>query len=298
MTHKPHFVFFGTPVFAATVLQALLDADWYPELVITEPAKPVGRTQTVTPSPVERLARQAGIAVATPATAQEITTLLAPLELDLALVVAYGKLIPADALALPTHGMVNIHASLLPRHRGATPIQAAILEGDPETGLTYMLLEPTLDTGPVLSQHRLPILPDATTPDLFGALADLAGATVVTALTRYLDGQDRPTPQPATDAPLTRRLTKADGQVDLRTVDATELDRKFRAFFPWPGIYDTAFGVRLIVKRGHLDHGRFVIEELQWDGKRPVDAATFGRAYPEILTKLLENPTLATPKRS
>ncbi len=296
MTAAPRFAFLGTPPFAATILQALVRQGWRPVLVVTEPAKPVGRDQTVTPSAVAAAAAALGLSTATPASKDELLPLLSPLKLDVAVVAAYGKLIPTAALGVPTHGMVNVHASLLPAHRGASPIQAAILAGDPETGISFMRIEPAMDTGPVIRQVTLPLAGTETAGSLTKSLAALAADTIVPVLKDYLSGSSQPVPQDGDRATYAPKLHKEDAETALRTVSAVDLDRKFRAFSPWPGIYSSEFGPRLILRRGRLDGGRFVLEEVQWEGKRPVDIGTFGRSYPEILTKLLENRTLATPR--
>lgn len=301
----PRFVFLGTPTFAATVLQGLLDHSWRPELVITEPAKPAGRGLAPRASAVQDLTDLHHLPVATPAGASELTELLsAPPagRLDLAIVVAYGKIIPAEALTVPTHGFVNVHASLLPKYRGASPIQAAILAGDRETGISFMVMEPSLDTGPVIAQVKMPIAPTDTTPALSERLAALAADTIVAALTLFLEGTSSPLPQDDESATYAPKLTKADGEIHLGTVDPITLDRTVRAFTPWPGVYTDEFaagpepsqrGQRLLVRSGRFEHGTYVITSLQWEGKPVVDGATFARGYPEILTALPQQVKLA-----
>ena len=292
----PRFAFLGTPAFAATVLQGLLDANWKPTLVITEPAKPVGREQVITPSAVELLARQAGIPVETPIHKDELGPLLKPLNLDLAIVVAYGKIIPESTLLIPRLGMINVHASLLPLYRGASPIQAAILAGDIDTGITYMQIEPSLDTGPIISQVAQPLNGSETTGTLTAALAKLAAITIVPAISAYINHAIEPVPQDDTQASYTKKLNREDGEVNLKTITPPELDRMLRAYTPWPGIYTLEFGTRLIIRRGHLADSCFVIEEVQWEGKKPVDGETFARAYPAILTQLPKTFTLTSPR--
>lgn len=292
----PRFAFLGTPAFAATILEALVRQGWIPELVISEPAKPAGRGHRTTPSAVAVLAERHHLRLETPATKDELASLLAQLNLDLAIVVAYGKIIPETAIALPKLGMVNVHASLLPKYRGASPIQAAILSGDAHTGLSYMLIEPTLDTGPVIRQVTHAITPTTTSQQLFDELAELAGRTIVPTLEAYLATPATITPQDHAQATYSGKLTKDDGQVVLREQTPEVLDRLVRAYTPWPGVYTTEFGPRLLLRRGHLDHGRYVIDELQWEGKRAVDGPTFARAYPAILTQLPEVITLTTSR--
>lgn len=288
---NPRFAFFGTPPFAATILTTLLEQGWQPVLVVSERAKPTGRGLIPEVSAVATLAIKENLPLATPIHAREIAPLLQALTLDLAIVVAYGKLIPTTALALPRHGFVNVHASLLPRWRGASPLQAAILAGDTETGLSYMVMEPSLDTGPVIEQTHLALDGTETTPSLLTKLAASSRDTLVPALERYLEGQ-APIAQDHEKATYAPKLVKTDGLVDLATEDPVVLDRKVRALSPWPGVYTLEFGPRLLIKSGYLAGERYVITTVQWEGKKPVDGATFARAHPEILTKLPHQVTL------
>jgi methionyl-tRNA formyltransferase len=292
----PRFAFLGTPAFAATILQGLLDANWIPVLVITEPAKPVGRDQNLTLSAVEILARSVNIPVATPISKDELGPLLQPLNLDLAIVAAYGKIIPENTLSIPRLGMVNVHASLLPLHRGASPIQAAILAGDTKTGVTYMAIEPSLDTGPIISQVPQLLDGSETAGTLTISLANLAAKTIASTLEQYVIEKHVPKPQDNKQATYTKKIKREDGEIKLQTITPEQLDRKLRAYTPWPGVYTLEFGTRLIIRRGHLNGSQFAIDELQWEGKKPVDGETFARAYPTILTQLPKTLTLTTPR--
>lgn len=293
---KPRFAFLGTPAFAATILQDLIEQGWLPQVVISEPAKPAGRGQQPNASAVARMAEEHGLRLETPASKDELAAILAPLELDVAIVVAYGKIIPEAVIGLPKHGIVNVHASLLPKYRGASPIQAAILNGETQTGISFMLIEPTLDTGPVIGVAQWPISATSTSEQLFLELASLAGRTIVPTLEQYLDGSANPAPQHHANATYTSKLSKDDGAVLLSEQTPEALDRLVRAYTPWPGVYTTEFGQRLILKRGHLENTTYVIDELQWEGKKAVDGATFARAYPAILTQLPRGITLTTSR--
>lgn len=292
MQNRPPFAFFGTPSFAATILDGLLRADWKPEIVITEPAKPVGRDQILTPSAVEHLAQEARLPIATPGNKEEIFPIIEGRVLGFAIVVAYGKILPQKVIEHFPEGMINVHASLLPRWRGASPIQASLLTGDPSTGLTFMHIEPTLDTGPILAQTMEQIQPTDTTQTLSERLALLGADTLPVVLDAYLSGALDPLPQDDEHATYTSKIRRSDGEVRLHSVTADELDRKLRAYTPWPGIHTFEFGDRLILKDGYLDKERFILTQLQWEGKRPVDSATFARSYPDILTALPDTITL------
>ncbi len=284
----PRFAYLGTPQFASTILEGLIRYGWPPALVLTEPDKPVGRKQLLTPSAVKVVAKKHDLSVATPHSGSEIAELLSGQEIDLAVVAAYGRILPSASLDVPKYGAVNVHASLLPKYRGAAPIQAAILAGDTLTGVSFMLVEPTLDTGPVLESLTLSILPTDTTPTLSEKLAGLAAQTIGGVLSRYLAGTIAPTPQDDSRASYAPKIKKTDGKVSLTSIDPEMLDRMVRAYCPWPGVYTEEFGTRLILRGGHLNDGCYVITELQWAGKQPVSAPEFAQAYPQILTSLPE----------
>ena len=251
----------GTPDFAVPPLRALAlhsaPGDLWPAGlalvgVVTRPDKTAGRGRQAVLSPVKQVAQELGIPVLQPGPlrkpeAFEQVRALAP---DLIVVAAFGQLLPPSVLALPRFGCLNIHASLLPRHRGAAPINAAILEGDAETGVTLMLMEEGLDTGPMLAKAAIPIGPDETAGDLFDRLASLGGTLLIETLPRWLRGEITPEPQDESRATLTRILTKEDGRLDW-TQDAARLARQVRAFTPWPGAYTTWEGKQLKVIRAH-----------------------------------------------
>lgn len=292
----PRYAFFGSPNFAVVILRSLLDQGWLPKLVITEPARAVGRSKQLMPTAVATFAESQGLPVATPSST-EFTQITHSLNsLDLFVVAAYGKIFPADLLDRPRYGSVNVHASLLPRWRGASPIQAAIRSGDQETGITFMKMEAGLDTGPILSQHALPLDGTETTPELTTRLAELAARELVPTLSRYLSSQIQPTPQPTTDITHAPKLTKADGEVGLADLTAHTLDRMMRALQPWPGVHSDELGTRLLIKDGLLADDTYVITSLQWAGKPVTDGVTFARAYPDVLTHLPKDVTLGANK--
>lgn len=312
---KPPFVFMGSPQFAATILAALVEGGWKPALVVTEPPKPVGRKQVLTPTAVQTYAESVGLPVATPATKEELFEVIndqilrlpgssqgaqddktVRSALDLIVVAAYGKILPEAVLDLPTHGAVNVHASLLPKYRGASPIQAAILAGDEQTGITFMRMEPSLDTGPIISQHPVDIAPTDSTPSLTKRLADIASATIAPMLESYLANPTNLTEQDDAKATYAPKLTKEDGLVELSGIEPVELDRKVRALNPWPGVWTDKFADQLKILDGYLENGVYTITSLQWAGKQPVDGATLARAHPDILTVLPPTITLGANK--
>jgi len=228
-------LFAGSPAFAVPALQRLVDLGHRPVAVLTQPDRPAGRGRTVGVGPVKQRATELGITVLQPATlktdaAQSELRALAP---DLIVVVAYGLLLPPGVLAIPRLGCVNVHASLLPRWRGASPIQAAILAGDVETGVSLMQLEAGLDTGPVYVTTRLTIGADETAGELEARLAQLGANTLGKIVDSLLAGQLNPEPQPADGVTYAGLIRKTEALIDWHE-PAVAIARRVRAWNPWP----------------------------------------------------------------
>ncbi|GAB2792475.1 methionyl-tRNA formyltransferase [Halomonas shantousis] len=235
MSHSLRVVFAGTPDFAAESLEALLSSHHDVVAVYTQPDRPAGRGRKLTPSPVKALAQAHGIAVHQPATLKDADAQreLAALEADVMVVVAYGLLLPQAVLDTPRLGCLNVHASLLPRWRGAAPIQRAIEAGDTESGVTIMQMDAGLDTGDMLLVRATPITADTTGGDLHDRLAGLGGEAIVEALDALASGVLTPTPQPEAGVTYAAKLSKAEAEIDF-TRPAQELAARIRAFNPWP----------------------------------------------------------------
>ncbi len=285
-------VFLGTPSIAVPTLEAIAESPWRPIAVITERDKPVGRRRQLTASAVKGAAERLGLPVSQPSSAAELHQLVATLKPTLGIVVAYGRILKSELLAIPDHGFVNLHFSLLPRYRGATPIQAAIMNGDAETGVTLMQIDPGLDTGPLLGYAPSPIEPAETAGQLATQLSEIAAALVLTLLPDYLAGQLHPVAQPVDPTPVTKRLKKEDGRIDW-TWPADRLERFIRAMDPWPRAWCELAELRIILHRAHLDHGQLVIDRLQVAGGRPMSAGEFAHGYPTALTALEATGTVA-----
>jgi methionyl-tRNA formyltransferase len=225
--------FLGSPEFAVPALRALAGAGHEIAVVYTQPPKPAGRGQRETPCPVHRTALELGLEVCTPrrlrGDAVEAEH-FAGLHLDAAIVAAYGLILPPEFLSAPARGCINIHASLLPRWRGAAPIQAAILAGDAQTGITIMQMDAGLDTGPMLLAESTPIGPRDTAADLHDRLAEIGGRLIL----RVLDHPPTPLPQPANIVSYAPKLSREDARLNFLK-PAVELERQIRAFHPWPG---------------------------------------------------------------
>jgi methionyl-tRNA formyltransferase len=245
-------VFCGTPRFAVPTLEALLAAGHEIALAVSQPDRPVGRKQELTAPPVKQCALAAGIPVVQPEKIRNNIEFRAQLEAiapEAVVVVAYGRIIPPWMLALPRLGCINLHASLLPKYRGAAPIQWSVAMGDAVSGNTTMLLEEGLDTGPILLQREMTIAPEQTAADLFEVLA-LAGAPlVVETLDGLADGSIHPQAQDHERATLAPLLDRESGRMDFARFTAQEIKNRWRGFQPWPGAFTLLDGKKLIVHR-------------------------------------------------
>lgn len=248
MIHSPvRLVFFGTPAFAVPALLALCSADYQPLLVVTQPDRPKGRGQLPQPSPVRQAARQTNLPTATPTLLNadhQFRTTIEALRPDIAIVVAYGAIIPATLLAIPRLGCLNLHPSLLPTYRGPTPIQTAILNGETKTGVTLMVLDTGVDTGPIISQDVIRLSAGETGVTLTERLSKLGAQLLIKTLPRYLAGAMKPQPQDSSRATVTRRLKKTDGNINWNE-SAVIIERKIRAYQPWPNSWSYLTGQRV-----------------------------------------------------
>ena len=287
----------GSPDFAVPALEALVEQ--YPVAgVVAQPDRPAGRGGALKPPAVKAAALRLGIPVIQPEKlrnpeAMELLRTWAP---DLIVVAAFGQILRPDVLDLPKYGCINIHGSLLPRGRGAAPIQASILTGDTETGITIMKMDPGVDTGPMLSQRAIPITPQDTAGTLFEKLAPLGAELLIETLPRYLSGDLQPQPQPAEGVTYVPMLKKEDGLLDFNQ-PAALLERRVRAFTPWPGTWfewnevpikvlrarvgaekSLDAGSRLIIE-GYpaisTSEGIFILEEIQPAGKKRMSGKAF-----------------------
>jgi methionyl-tRNA formyltransferase len=231
--------FFGTPEIAAVVLRRLLD-EGTDDVVfcVCQPDKPRGRGKNVEPPPVKALAAERQIEVLQPVKLKDgaLAERMQKADLDLAIVVAYGRILPKDVFSPPRAGAWNVHASLLPRHRGASPIQHAILQGDPETGVTLMQLTEGLDEGPMLLERRLALTGTETGGSLTAALADLGAGALIEGMRRVKRSGLEAVPQDPSRATYAPLIDKADGRIDF-TRPAVEIERRIRAFSPWPSAF-------------------------------------------------------------
>ena len=243
-------VFCGTPQFAVPTLEALIAAGHEIALVVTQPDRPVGRKQVLTAPPVKLTALSQGLEVTQPEKIKnnlEFRSRLESIAPDAIVVVAYGRIIPKWMLDLPRFGCINLHGSLLPKYRGAAPIQWAVAMGERSTGNTTMLLEEGLDNGPILLQQEVQVLPEQTAIDLFAELSVSGAPLVVETLSGLASGTIQPKQQDHSQATLARILEREDGRMDFAVRTATELWNRWRGFQPWPGAFTFLNGKKLIV---------------------------------------------------
>ncbi len=252
-------VFLGSPTFAVTCLEALCEQPDLIEVVgvVCQPDKPAGRGQRLAAAPVKLAALARGLPVFTPTKIKTPESLaqLTGWRPDLAVVAAYGRILPKSWLEAPRLGCINVHASLLPRHRGASPIARAILEGDSDTGISIMQMDEGLDTGPVFATRAIPIAKTDTTASLSTKLAELGGRALVQVLPDILAGRLTPVPQPSEGATYAPLLTKADGWLDFREA-AVALERRVRAMQPWPQARAQKAGKYVQVISAEVDESR------------------------------------------
>ena len=289
----------GSPEFALPTLKAL--AERYPVVgVVTQPDRPAGRGNILTPPPVKVLAQQLGLEVFQPEKLRtpEAMEKLRSWNPELIIVAAFGQILRQEVLDLPLFGCINVHASLLPRWRGASPIQAAILHGDSVTGVTIMKMDPGIDTGPILAQRTAPILPDDTAGSLSERLAQEGADLLMEVLPDYLEGRLQPRPQPEEGATYAKMLKKEEGNLNFEE-SVHQLVNRVRAYYPWPSAYTFWNGQMLKIHRARAvedthsisgqrriiegypaigaSDGWLVLLEVQPAGKRAMDGKDFLR---------------------
>ncbi len=300
----------GTPDFGVPTLERLIASGLQIVGVYTQPDRPSGRGKKTRKSPVKVLAETRGLPVFQPETlsTNDSRAEMEFLKPDVAVVAAYGRILPKWTLDLPTYGVLNVHPSLLPRHRGPAPVANAILEGDDETGVTVMLVEPKVDSGPILGSVRVPIGPRDTTGALTERLAEMGGRLLVETLRGWTRGLLEPSVQDDALATYSRKAARGDGEIDW-DLSAVEIDRRIRAYDPWPGSFTKWIGRRLktleaepvegevgepgLVTKGtggvvvQTGQGQLRLKKVQMEGSRGMNVEAFLAGHPEFVgTKL------------
>lgn len=303
-------VFLGTPDYAVPVLSTLFGGGFEVAAVVTQPDRPAGRGRALSSPPTALWARERGIPVLQPPSLRppEVAGQIAALAPDAMVVASYGRILPPNMLTLAPLGCLNVHPSLLPRHRGPSPVAEAILQGETVTGVSIMLLDEGTDTGPVLAQQEVEIAPDETAGALTARLFELGGDLMARTLSEWAAGRIEAVPQDEALATYSRKLEKSDGELDF-TRTAEQLHNQVRAMDPWPGAFTTWNGATLKVLRsaalptasGDAPPGTVVapdgpttlgvvtadgilgVLDLQLEGRRPNDAESFLRGRPDFL---------------
>ena len=301
MSDPPRVLFYGSPDFAVPTLRALIDSPYRPVAVVTQPDARAGRGRSLRPPPVKELAAEHGIPALQPSRLRDRAAIaqIASLKPDLQIVAAYGQIIPVEILDLPKHGTLNVHASLLPRWRGASPISAAILHGDSETGVTIMLVDETEDTGDILRQRATPIPPTEHAGQLSDRLAEMGAELLLETIPDWLEGEIDPVGQDSEQASRARRVQKRQGRIDW-SQPAEQIARHVRAYTPWPAATTTLGKTAIRITRATsletgsseepgviVEAGRTIkvttgsgvleIQRLQRAGKRELSAEEFSR---------------------
>jgi methionyl-tRNA formyltransferase len=307
-------LFMGTPEFAVTPLEHLVSGQYQVVAVYTQPDRPAGRGRYLVSSPVKKAALKWKLPVVQPDSLKQEAVIkkLGGYKPDIIVVAAYGKILPQPVLDLPRYGCINVHSSLLPKFRGASPVAAAILSGDESTGVSIMLMERGLDTGPVLARTSIPISPQDTTGTLTEKLASVAAQLLQEVMVRWPKGEITPQPQDDREATYSVPLTKEAGEIDWQQT-AVEIWRRVRAFQPWPGCYTRWDGKRLEIiealplpgeepfeagkvialeKEGAAfgvmtKEGVLGVLKVQLEGKRALSAAEFARGQRQFIGSLL-----------
>ena len=288
------FIFFGTPDVASNTLEILKENGYIPSLIITAPDRPQGRKMLITPPPVKVWAIENKIPYIQPedlkegsdivfrnigrrygaghskSSAEDLCVEKNNICPDLAIVVAYGKIIPEELLNLPKFGSLNIHYSLLPKYRGASPVESAILNGDEETGISIQKMIYKMDAGPIVAQEKVAILPDEKASELRSRLIKIGGELLVKTLPDYIEGKIIPTPQNESLTTHCKKIKKEDGLIDLND-DPTKNYNKFRAYATWPRTFFFQNGKRIIITDAKIENNQFIIKKIIPENGKEMD---------------------------
>lgn len=286
---KLRIAFFGTPALTTTLLDALSEADMSPTVIVTGEDKPIGRKQIITPTPAKIWALAHNIPILQPAKLDaEFLLEIRNWKLDLFVVVAYGKIIPEELINTPQLGTINLHYSLLPKYRGASPVETAILSGEETTGIAIQHMRHKLDSGPIISSLEVPINPDETAQDLRIRLNELAKPILLDVIQKLSNGTASFTQQDETKATFSKKISKTDGLINL-SEDPQINYNKYRAYFGWPGTYflvprssESAVGlidqnkkIRVLIKKAEFKNNTFVITKVLPEGKKEMSYENF-----------------------
>jgi len=322
MNLKPKIVFIGTPEFGAIILEKLCKTDLKPVLVVTAPDKPAGRKQIITPPPVKISAQKYNIPFLQPEILASSKLQITNSKPDLIITAAYGQKIPKEILEIPKFGCLNVHPSLLPKYRGPSPIQYAILNGDKETGITVILMDEKIDHGPIVTNSKFQITNSRIThEELLKDLADLGSKLLVETIPKWIKKEIKPKPQDESKATYTKIIKKEDGEINWKK-SAEEIEREIRAFDSWPGSWtnwqilkNMILKIKILKSRIYTQQRQtkiktfplaktlvvpqneigvqcgkniLVVESLQLEGKKPTTPEEFLRGHPDFIGTILK----------
>ncbi len=317
MLKNPKIIFFGTPEFAAGILNALVENKFDIAAVVTQPDRKVGRRREIVFSPVKKIALKNKIPIFQPETLRDTGAARKIKETgaDLFIVAAYGKILPKEILEIPRYGAVNVHASLLPWYRGASPAQSAILAGEKETGITLIKMNERMDEGDILAKKKIKIKKNETAAILLERLGKLGADMVVEFIPDWVAGKIKPIVQNYREATYCRPIKREDGKINWND-DAEEIYRRWRAYHPWPGIFceiklknqpkrlkltkiEIISGAEAGEKAGKIikynkeiaaqvKGGLIILKKVQLEGKKEISASDFAKGYPEIIGSMLK----------
>ena len=274
MKNNLKFTFFGTPEFSTIVLDELKNAGYLPSLIITAPDKPVGRKQILTPPPVKVWGEKNNIELWQVHHPKGIIEKLKERPEELYIVASYGYILPQELLDIPKYGVLNVHTSLLPKYRGASPIESAILNGDKETGSTIMKMVYKMDAGPILNQSIIPLNNTITKPELFEILAHDGGKLLAETLEPYIKGEILEQEQDEAQASYCGKLSKEDANLTNIKGDLEKWNR-YRAFYGWPGSFIFDGELRLKITKARFENGKFIIERVIPAGKKEMNYSDY-----------------------
>jgi methionyl-tRNA formyltransferase len=310
--NKIKIIFFGTPEFAAGILRSLIEKTFEIAAVFAQPDKKIGRRREIAFSPVKKIALEGGIEVFQPGNFQDknIIKKITNINPDLIVVAAYGKILPKEILKIPKFGAINVHASLLPKYRGASPVQCAILGGEKETGITLMRMNEKMDEGDILLQKKIAIFENETADKLLEKLEKLGAKMLASFVPGWISGKIKPVPQNHRQATYCKPIRREDGKIDWNST-AEEIFRKWRAYHPWPGIYSfykakkgpqriklSEIAIASDAKTGGMPgkiikynqnvaletkKGMVVLKKVQIEGKKEMEIDEFVRGYPQFV---------------
>ena len=269
------YVFFGTPDFAAIILEKLVKAGLPPVLVVCNPDRPVGRKKIITPPPVKQriMNFESGIRqrikIIQPEKLDPSLFLIPNSQFDFFIIAAYAKILPKEIIDIPRLGAIGVHPSLLPKYRGATPIQSVILNGEKETGVTLFLIDEKIDHGKIVASSKQQVSSKDNYESLIKKMAELAADLLIKTLPKFLNGEITPETQNENEATYTKKLTSKDAYVDLEKDDPLIVERKVRALNPEPGVWSIINGKRTKILETEIIDGKLKLKKIQVEGKRP-----------------------------